>query len=126
MHALHDQDLGSRLGVVQAGRHDLVPPVAGTFSHSVGLGLLDVMRIVTHDAVSPFAGVGPSDRASDAAAAAVGLKAVLFVLVAGEAEAISEAAWKPGRLDQAPAPQRVPNAETLGIGSEQPAPLGPA
>src|SRR5260370_42391138 len=57
---LHNDHFGSGLGIVQAGRHHLVPPVAGTFPDDIGLGVVDIVRIVAHDAVATLPCVGAS------------------------------------------------------------------
>src|SRR5258708_39467120 len=84
MDPLHDDHFGSGLGIIQARRHHFVPPVTSVLADDVGLGIMNVVRIIAHDAIPTFAGVGAAHRSGNATSAAIVLEALLFVLVVGE------------------------------------------
>ena len=56
MQALHDDDDGGSVGVVQSGRDGLLEPLHGRVAHGIAVGPIHAVRVIDDDAVATRAG----------------------------------------------------------------------
>ena len=121
--ALLDHHLHGVGRVVAAGGHGLVPPGDGGLAHGLRFALANVMRVVHHQAVAPFARDGAAGGGRDAVAPVVVLVTALQVLVTGETPLQFAELLIPGGEHEAAGAHGVTGGELLGVGRAQP--LGP-
>src|SRR5262249_38090088 len=123
--ALHHDHLGRGLRIIDPRRHHHVKPLKCRLANRIRFRLLDVVWVIADDAITTLAGGSTTHGGRQAVTRSVVVEAALRVLVAGEGEAIGPTRLIPGRFDQSPAFDRIPDAELGSIAAVQPPSLGP-